>query len=72
MRQAKQSQTAIANLPITPKQSIADKVKFSAHEIWLAGLGAFAHAQAADSEIFFNDLVREGQTIEMLEHQNKR
>jgi hypothetical protein len=72
MRQSKQSKIVIANLPIKPKQSIANKVKFSAHEIWLAGLGAFAHAQAVDSELFFNDLVREGQAIESLEHHNKR
>ncbi|OQW91101.1 MAG: hypothetical protein BWK79_17765 [Beggiatoa sp. IS2] len=38
-------------------------VKESAHQIWLAGLGAFAKAQAEGSK-FFETLVKEGEEIE--------
>lgn len=38
-------------------------VKESAHQIWLAGLGAFAKAQAEGSKLF-ETLVKEGEDIE--------
>jgi poly(hydroxyalkanoate) granule-associated protein len=38
-------------------------VKDSAHQIWLAGLGAFAKAQEEGSK-FFETLVKEGEEIE--------
>jgi poly(hydroxyalkanoate) granule-associated protein len=41
---------------------LAKTVRESAQQIWLAGLGAFAKAQAEGSKVF-DALVKEGQTI---------
>ena len=43
-------------------KQLAKTVRESAQQIWLAGLGAFAKAQAEGSKVF-DALVKEGQTI---------
>lgn len=43
-------------------KQLAKTVRNSAQQIWLAGLGAFAKAQAEGSKVF-DALVKEGQTI---------
>jgi poly(hydroxyalkanoate) granule-associated protein len=43
-------------------KQLAKTVRDSAQQIWLAGLGAFAKAQAEGSKVF-DALVKEGQTI---------
>ncbi|MFZ2649148.1 MAG: phasin family protein [Burkholderiaceae bacterium] len=42
---------------------LADSVKGSAHQIWLAGMGAFAKAQAEGGKVF-EALVKEGQNLQ--------
>ena len=42
---------------------VAENVLKSGHQIWLAGLGAFAAAQAEGSKVF-KDLVKEGASVE--------
>ncbi len=42
---------------------VSKQVKESAHEIWLAGLGAFAKAQEEGTKVF-EALVKEGETIQ--------
>lgn len=42
---------------------LADAIKDSAQQIWLAGLGAFSKAQEEGSKVF-NTLVREGNSIQ--------
>jgi poly(hydroxyalkanoate) granule-associated protein len=42
---------------------LAQTVRESAHQIWLAGLGAFAKAQEEGAKVF-DALVKEGKTIE--------
>ena len=44
-------------------KQLANTVRDSAQQIWLAGLGAFAKAQAEGSKVF-DALVKEGQTIQ--------
>ncbi len=43
--------------------ALASSVKDSAQQIWLAGLGAFAKAQAEGSKVF-DSLVKEGATLQ--------
>ena len=43
-------------------KQLAKTVRESAHQIWLAGLGAFAKAQAEGSKVF-DALVKEGRSI---------
>jgi len=43
-------------------KQLAKTVRESAHQIWLAGLGAFSKAQAEGSKVF-DALVKEGQSI---------
>lgn len=45
------------------ESQLAMTVKESAHQIWLAGLGAFAKAQEEGSKVF-DALVKEGETIQ--------
>lgn len=45
------------------KEKLAAAIKESAHQIWLAGLGAFAKAQEEGSKVF-EALVREGNSIQ--------
>ena len=47
----------------TKDNELAQTVRESAHQIWLAGLGAFAKAQEEGAKVF-DALVKEGQTIE--------
>jgi poly(hydroxyalkanoate) granule-associated protein len=42
---------------------LASSVKESAHQIWLAGMGAFSKAQEEGSKVF-EALVKEGQTLQ--------
>jgi poly(hydroxyalkanoate) granule-associated protein len=42
---------------------LAQTVRESAHQIWLAGLGAFAKAQEEGAKVF-DSLVKEGKTVE--------
>ncbi len=44
-------------------QQLADRIKDSARQIWLAGLGAYTKAEE-DTERFFERLVREGEALE--------
>ncbi len=44
-------------------QDIAQMVKHSAHQIWLAGLGAFVKSQQEQNQLF-DDLVVEGEAVE--------
>lgn len=44
-------------------RQLADKIKDSARQIWLAGLGAYTKAEE-DAGRFFDRLVREGEEIE--------
>jgi poly(hydroxyalkanoate) granule-associated protein len=43
--------------------ALAGQVKASAHQIWLAGMGAFSRAQAEGSKVF-ETLVKEGSTLQ--------
>ena len=45
------------------EQQLADRIKGSARQIWLAGLGAYTKAEE-DTGRFFERLVREGEDIE--------
>ena len=45
------------------ENQLTDTVKESAHQIWLAGLGAFAKAQEEGNKVF-DALVKEGETIQ--------
>jgi poly(hydroxyalkanoate) granule-associated protein len=45
------------------ESSLANTVRDSAHNIWLAGLGAFAKAQAEGGK-FFEQLVKEGEVVQ--------
>ncbi|HXH02449.1 MAG TPA: phasin family protein [Candidatus Competibacteraceae bacterium] len=45
------------------EKQFSQRIKDSAHQIWLAGLGAFAKAQAEGGKLFDN-LVQEGREIE--------
>lgn len=45
------------------EQQLADRIKDSAHQIWLAGLGAYTKAEE-DAGRFFERLVKEGEDIE--------
>lgn len=45
------------------ENQIVKMVKDSAHQIWLAGLGAFSKAQEEGSKLF-ESLVKEGQEVE--------
>lgn len=49
--------------PDTDFASLTGTIRESAHQIWLAGLGAFAKAQAEGGKVF-ETLVREGQTMQ--------
>jgi poly(hydroxyalkanoate) granule-associated protein len=44
-------------------EELAERIRESAHQIWLAGLGAFVKAQKEGSKIF-EALVQEGETIQ--------
>ncbi len=46
-----------------PESSLANTVRDSAHNIWLAGLGAFAKAQEEGGK-FFEQLVKEGEIVQ--------
>src|SRR5690554_5815435 len=50
------------NLPENDPQ-LADKIKDSARQIWLAGLGAYTKAEE-DAGKFFDRLVQEGEQLE--------
>ncbi|MDK9698209.1 MAG: phasin family protein [Siculibacillus sp.] len=45
------------------ESQLAQTIKDSAHQIWLAGLGAFAKAQEEGTKVF-EALVKEGETIQ--------
>jgi poly(hydroxyalkanoate) granule-associated protein len=45
------------------EMQLAQTIKDSAHQIWLAGLGAFAKAQEEGTKVF-EALVKEGETIQ--------
>lgn len=45
------------------ENQLAETVKESAHQIWLAGLGAFAKAQEEGNKVF-DALVKEGESIQ--------
>ena len=45
------------------QQQLADRIKDSARQIWLAGLGAYTKAEE-DTGRFFERLVKEGEDIE--------
>lgn len=56
--------------PYTDLQ-IAQMVKHSAHQIWLAGLGAFIQAQQENSRLF-EQLVEEGEAAEKRCREDKK
>lgn len=47
----------------TEQQQLADRIKDSARQIWLAGLGAYTKAEE-DTGRFFERLVKEGEDLE--------
>ncbi|MEQ6885031.1 phasin family protein [Salicola sp. Rm-C-2C1-2] len=51
------------NNETSQEQQLADRIKDSARQIWLAGLGAYTKAEE-DAERFFERLVKEGEDIE--------
>jgi poly(hydroxyalkanoate) granule-associated protein len=59
MTKKKTTKELAANLPV------ADKIKESARQIWLAGLGAYNKAEE-DAGKFFEKLVREGEELESM------
>jgi poly(hydroxyalkanoate) granule-associated protein len=50
----------------TEDQQLLERIKGSANKIWLAGLGAFAHAdrEGKDGETMFENLVKEGEAVQ--------
>jgi len=48
--------------------ALAEQVRESAQQIWLAGMGAFAKAQAEGKQVF-ESLVKEGATLQTRTHQ---
>lgn len=59
------AQSSVISSAMAARTLIEEKVRSSAHEIWLAGLGALAQAQAeAEGEAFFRALVTQGEAIE--------
>ena len=59
---SEQDDTSEKKLDITDNR-VAEKVKESANQIWLAGLGAYAKAEEEGSKLFDN-LVNDGEKIE--------
>lgn len=49
--------------PTTEDKNVTQLVMDSAHQIWLAGLGAFAVAQTEGPKVF-NNLVKEGESVQ--------
>ena len=49
--------------PASTQPPFPDNIRDSAHQIWLAGLGAFTKAQEEGSKVF-DALVKEGMTIQ--------
>lgn len=60
---SKPDTTADASAEAGSSQNLADSVKASAHQIWLAGMGAFAKAQAEGGKVF-EKLVKEGTSLQ--------
>ncbi len=50
---------------VPPTHAVADKIKESARQIWLAGLGAYNKAEE-DAGKFFEKLVRDGEELESM------
>jgi poly(hydroxyalkanoate) granule-associated protein len=60
----KKAKAELASRPTTdPSKGIAQAVLDSSHQIWLAGLGAFARAQEGGAKVFEN-LVKQGEGLE--------
>lgn len=53
----------VKKFKVLSENQLAQTVKDSAHQIWLAGLGAFAKAQEEGNKVF-DALVKEGETIQ--------
>lgn len=59
----KKARAGVADEPAKGAKDLSDKVLESSRQIWLAGLGAFARAQAEGSKVF-ETLVQQGQVLE--------
>ncbi len=46
-----------------PENSVAEKIKESANQIWLAGLGAYSKAESEGNKLF-ETLVKDGEKLE--------
>ena len=59
----KKAKAELGAKPIDQAKELSQSVLKSSHQIWLAGLGAFARAQAEGKQMFEN-LVRQGERLE--------
>jgi poly(hydroxyalkanoate) granule-associated protein len=59
----KKAKAEMASTPSDPDKGLAQAVLDSSHQIWLAGLGAFAKAQKGGAEVF-DTLVKQGEGLE--------
>lgn len=59
----KQARAQAGHKPAGPEKGISKAVLESSHQIWLAGLGAFAKAQQGGKQVF-DTLVKQGEALE--------
>lgn len=59
----KKAKAELGAKPINQAKEFSQSVRSSSHQIWLAGLGAFARAQAEGKQMFEN-LVQQGERLE--------
>ena len=65
-KQASDKSTKSSNASVTEQSAqLSEKIKESARQIWLAGLGAYTKAEEDTGKIF-DKLVKEGEEIENL------
>ena len=59
----KKAKAELGAKPVDQAKELSQSVRSSSHQIWLAGLGAFARAQAEGKQVFEN-LVQQGERLE--------
>jgi len=59
----KKAKAELGSKPTDPDKGMAQAVLDSSHQIWLAGLGAFAKAQEGGAKVF-ETLVKQGEGLE--------
>src|SRR5262250_926166 len=59
----KKAKAELGAQPTDPSKGLAQAVLDSSHQIWLAGLGAFAKAQSGGMKVF-ETLVKQGEGLE--------